>query len=306
MRDLPLTASETDRDAPARSDPDLLPRLLADPGTRVVELRGGSASLRTEGGLLRRSPEPDDGEALLLYLGRHEGQPHVAVCHPDPPRPPSDREARLEAVPFAGLREVATNLPPAEASLFATALGLANWHVRHPYCPRCGTATEIIESGWVRRCPEDGSEHYPRTDPAVIMAVTDAEDRLLLARNIGWPEGRFSVLAGFVEPGETIEAAVAREVVEETSVVVTDVEFAGDQPWPFPASLMLGCTARATTTDLVCQPDEIAEARWFTREEFRAHVTGGRLRAAGRISIAGRLIEGWLGERFDDVGGARP
>ena len=106
--------------------------------------------------------------------------------------------------------EVAVQLPPTEAALFATALGLANWHVRHPRCPRCGTATEVVQSGWVRRCSQDGSEHYPRTDPAVIMAVTDGHDRLLLARNVGWPEGRFSVLAGFLEPGETIAGAVAR------------------------------------------------------------------------------------------------
>ncbi|WP_435202980.1 NAD(+) diphosphatase [Janibacter sp. GS2] len=302
MSDLPMTASDTDRDAASRSDPDLLPRLLADPRTRVIELQGGRALLRPDGALLRRSPEPSDADSILLYLGRHEGVAHVAACRPDPPRSPSDREEALDAAPFAGLREVATDLPAEEASLFATALALANWHARHGYCPRCGTATDIVQAGWTRRCPRDGSEHYPRTDPAVIMAVTDAEDRLLLARNIGWPEGRFSVLAGFVEPGETIEAAVAREVFEEVAVVVGEVDFVADQPWPFPASLMLGCTARATTTDLVCQPDEIAEARWFTREDFRAEVRQGGLRAAGRLSIAARLIEGWLGRPLDDLG----
>ena len=128
-------------------------------------------------------------------------------------------------------------------------------------------------------------------------------DRLLLARNIGWPEGRFSVLAGFLEPGETIAGAVAREVSEETGVAVTDVRFVADQPWPFPASLMLGCTARATTTELTCQPDEIAEARWFTREDFRRELLDGYVRAAGRLSISGRLIEGWLGQRLDEVSG---
>lgn len=302
MSDLPMTASAIDRDAPRRSDPDLLPRLLEDPATRVVELRGGSASLRPDGGLARRAPEVADADALLLYLGRQEGVAHVAACWPDPPRPPSDREEGLDAAPFADLRTVAGALPADEVALFATALGLGNWHVRHPYCPRCGTATEIVQAGWVRRCPEDGSEHYPRTDPAVIVAVTDAEDRLLLGRNVGWPEGRFSVLAGFVEPGETVAAAVAREVFEETAVEVTDVRYVADQPWPFPASLMLGCTARATTTDLVCQPDEIAEARWFTREDFRAELHEGYLRSAGRLSIAARLIEGWLGQRLDDLG----
>lgn len=299
MRDLPMTASAIDRDAPARSDPGLLPRLLDDPATRVIDLRGDRAPRRPGGGLARRAPEPEDADALLLYLGRHEGRAHVAACRPDLPRPPSDREEDLDSAPFARLRDVASDLPADDVALFATALGLANWHVRHPCCPRCGTATEIVQAGWVRHCPEDGSEHYPRTDPAVIMAVTDEEDRLLMARNVGWPEGRFSVLAGFVEPGETIAAAVAREVFEEASVHVVDVRFVADQPWPFPGSLMLGCTARATTTDLACQPDEIAEARWFTREEFRAELHEGFVRPAARLSIAARLIEGWLGQRLD-------
>lgn len=296
-----MTASDIDRDGPARSAPDLLDRLLADPATRVMELRGGQAMLRPDGSLQWRSPQPADTDELCVYLGRHEGTALVAACHLDEPGPPRDREDKLDSAPFAGLREVATDLAPQEAALFATALGLSNWHARHRYCSRCGGATDVVQAGWVRRCPRDGSEHYPRTDPAVIVAVTDADDRLLLGRNIGWPEGRFSVLAGFVEPGETIAAAVAREVFEETSVVVADVEFVADQPWPFPASLMLGCTARAMTTDLVPQPGEIAEARWFTREEFRAQVASGQVKAAGRLSIAARLVEGWLGERLDSL-----
>ncbi|WP_338750853.1 NAD(+) diphosphatase [Janibacter alittae] len=302
LRDLPMTTSDIDRDAPSRSDPDLLATLLADPATRVVELRGGRASQRLDGALLRRPPEPADADSLLLYLGRLDGVAHLAACHPETPGPPVDREERLDAAPFVGLREVATELSADDASLFAAALGLSNWHARHRYCPRCGAATQIVMGGWVRRCPHDGSEHYPRTDPAVIVAVTDEQDRLLLGRNVGWPEGRFSVLAGFVEPGETIAAAVAREVFEETAVEVTDIEFVADQPWPFPASLMLGCRARATTTDVTCQPDEIAEARWFTREEFRTEVADGRVKAAGRLSIAARLVEGWLGRRLDDLG----
>ena len=302
LRDLPMTASDTDRDGPARSDPGLLDRLIADPTTRVIELRGGSAPLRLEGGLSRRPPGPADAHSLLLYLGRQDGESLVAACYPEEPGPPKDREERLDEAPFVSLRQVAADLAPEEAAHFATALGLSNWHARHRFCPRCGAETEVVQAGWMRRCPRDGSEHYPRTDPAVIVAVTDAEDRLLLGRNVGWPEGRFSVLAGFVEPGETIEAAVVREVHEETAVVVTDVEFVADQPWPFPASLMLGCTARATTTEIICQPDEIAEARWFTREEFRAEVAAGRVKAAGRLSIAARLVESWLGERLDRLG----
>lgn len=302
MLDLPMTAPAIDRDGPARAQPDKIETLLADPATRVIEMHGDRAPLRPDRSLVLRSPLPEDADTLLLYLGRHDGVAHVAACRPRPPADSVPREEGLDSAPFASLRDVAADLPQAQASLFATALGLANWHVRHPRCPRCGERTEVVQSGWVRRCPQDGSEHYPRTDPAVIMAVTDGRDRLLLARNIGWPEGRFSVLAGFLEPGETIAGAVIREVGEEVGVEVTDVRFVADQPWPFPASLMLGCTARATTTDLTCQPDEIAEARWFTREEFRAELLEGYLRAAGRLSISSRLIEGWLGRRLDRLG----
>lgn len=302
MHDLPMTAPAIDRDGPQRDAPGWLETLLADPATRVLELLGDRSPLRPDRSLALRSPTPDDADTLLLYLGRHEGIAHVAACRPFPPKGGPSREERLDSAPFASLREVAAELPQAHAALFATALGLANWHVRHPRCPRCGEPTDVVSSGWVRRCPHDGSEHYPRTDPAVIMAVTDDEDRLLLARNIGWPEGRFSVLAGFVEPGETIAGAVVREVGEEVGVSVRDVRFVADQPWPFPASLMLGCTARATSTELTCQPDEIAEARWFTREEFRRELGAGYARAAGRLSISARLIEGWLGQRVDELG----
>lgn len=302
MHDLPMTAPVSDRDGPARAEDGKLEALLADPATRVMEVHGDSSPLRADRSLALRAPNAADKDTLLLYLGRHQGVAHLAACRPDRPQEYVPREERLDSAPFANLREVAGELPAWQAALFATALGLANWHVRNPRCPRCGQRTEVTQSGWVRRCPNDGSEHYPRTDPAVIMAVTDEQDRLLLARNIGWPEGRFSVLAGFVEPGETIAGAVTREVWEEVGVDVRDVTFVADQPWPFPASLMLGCTARATTTDLTCQPGEIAEARWFTRQEFLDELREGYVRAAGRLSISARLIEGWLGQRLDDLG----
>jgi NAD+ diphosphatase len=157
------------------------------------------------------------------------------------------------------------------------------------------------QGGWLRRCPADRSEHYPRTDPAVIMSVVDDRDRLLLARGPQWAERRYSVLAGFVEPGETLEAAVAREVFEEVGVRVADVRFLGNQPWPFPSSLMLGFTARALTTDLVLQEDEIAEARWVTREELLAEVAEGSTGVANRISIARSLIEHWLGQEIHSL-----
>jgi NAD+ diphosphatase len=141
----------------------------------------------------------------------------------------------------------------------------------------------------------DGSEHYPRTDPAVIMAVVDADDRLLLGRQASWPQGRFSTLAGFVEPGESLESAVRREVAEEVGLTVGAVRYLGSQPWPFPSSLMLGFTARAETTDVVRHDGEIAEARWYTRPEMLADIRSGALHVAPSISISRRLIEHWYG-----------
>ena len=148
-------------------------------------------------------------------------------------------------------------------------------------------------------CPNDESEHYPRTDPAVIMSVIDNQDRLLLARGVGFAAQGMSVLAGFVEPGESLSSAVAREVHEEVGVTVSDVAYLGDQPWPFPSSLMIGFTARAVTTDLTLQKSEIEAARWFDRDEFTRAVADGSLRISSRISIARRLIEHWYGGEID-------
>jgi NAD+ diphosphatase len=142
---------------------------------------------------------------------------------------------------------------------------------------------------------EDGSEHYPRTDPAVIMAVVDADDRLLLGRQASWPEGRFSTLAGFVEPGESLESAVRREVAEEVGIAVGAVRYLGSQPWPFPSSLMLGFTARAESTTVVRGDGEIAEARWYTRPELLADIRSGHFHVGPSISISRRLIEHWYG-----------
>src|SRR5690606_16065858 len=147
----------------------------------------------------------------------------------------------------------------------AQAVALANWHATHGYCARCGAATVATQAGYVRRCPEEGSEHYPRTDPVVIMLVVDENDRALLGRNSAWPPGRFSTLAGFVEPGETLEQAVVREVHEETHVRVHACRYVGSQPWPFPASLMLGYFARARGVEPMPDGGEITEARWYSR-----------------------------------------
>jgi len=206
-----------------------------------------------------------------------------------------DLETRDEEAGWRTLRQVGADLDDLGASAFATTLALANWHRTHGHCPRCGTPTEPVLAGWIRRCPADGSDHYPRTDMAVIMAVVDADDRLLLARGKGFRGNGMSVLAGFVEPGETLAAAVAREVLEEVGVEVTDVTYLGDQPWPFPSSLMLGFTSRAVGTSLRLQADEIEAARWFSRDELTAAVADGSVVVSGRLSISRRIIEHWFG-----------
>jgi NAD+ diphosphatase len=151
-------------------------------------------------------------------------------------------------------------------------------------------------------CTQEGSEHYPRTDPAVIMSVIDADDRLLLGHGAGWEQGRFSTLAGFVEPGESLEAAVRREVGEEVGVVIGDVIYRGSQPWPFPASIMLGFRAYATSTEIDVDGSEVDEARWFSRAGLDDAIAAGEVRLSPSISIARRLIEDWYGGPIDSPG----
>jgi NAD+ diphosphatase len=299
------------RHAELRAEPDLLDRLLADPTTRVLEVYGDKAPVvlpspdeaaaGASPALDLRAPVEADAAALVLFLGKDgDGTAYLAVA-----RPAAQEEgARPDAAPderLRGLRQVGADLSDRDATVFATALALANWHATHGHCPRCGAPTGPIQAGWLRRCPEDASEHYPRTDVAVIVSVVDDQDRLLLARGAGWGEGRFSVLAGFLEPGESLAAAVAREVHEEVGLQVHDVEYLGDQPWPFPNSLMVGFTARATGGELRLQESEIAEARWFTREEYREILAAGEVSPSTRLSIARRLIERWLGHDLAQV-----
>lgn len=201
-------------------------------------------------------------------------------------------------VAWVGLRDIALRLPDEQRSVLAEFLALANWHRTHLHCPRCGVGTVVAGLGWWRTCPADGSEHYPRTDPAVIALLLDDEDNALLGRQTRWPEGAFSTLAGFVEPGESAEAAVAREIGEEVRLPVTSARYVASQPWPFPASLMLGFHATVTGIRPVPQPDgvEIAEARWVDRGELAQLCQAHTVRLPGRLSIAYHLIQLWYGQ----------
>lgn len=205
-----------------------------------------------------------------------------------------------EAAEWAAFRDVAAQLDALHTSLFVEASAIANWHGTHTHCPRCGARTVVEAGGWVRRCPEDGSEHYPRTDPAIIVTVVGADGRLLLGGGGPVDAKNYSTLAGFVEPGESLEQAVVREIFEEVGVRVTACQYLGSQPWPFPASLMLGFTA--LTSDVEPRPDgvEVTRARWFNRAELQDAVLQGDVVISSRLSISRSLIEHWYGGVIED------
>lgn len=196
------------------------------------------------------------------------------------------------------LREIGAQLTGEDVGLLTPLVALANWHASYGHSPRSGRVTEIRDGGWSRRDPVDGSEFFPRTDPAVIVAVistdNDGVERILLAHNSLWDNNRYSVLAGFVEAGESVEAAVAREIFEEVGVEILDQHYAGSQPWPFPRSLMLGFYARAEYCPVQVDGDEIVDARWFTRAELEAGIDSGELLVPSEVSIARSLMDGWL------------
>ncbi len=201
---------------------------------------------------------------------------------------------------FAELRGLMTGLSAREAELAVTAKALVQWHKSHGFCSTCGARSDMAQAGWQRLCPACGAQHFPRTDPVVIMLVTRGNS-VLLGRSPGWPEGMFSLLAGFVEPGETIEAAVRREVQEETGVLCGPVGYLASQPWPFPASLMIGTRTEATTSEIRVDPEELDAALWVSREEL-VQVFAGRhpaIRPSRKGAIANFILRNWLADRLD-------
>jgi NAD+ diphosphatase len=291
-----LSGAAYDRVSHRRNDPAWLES--AWPQARVVVLSAEGTTPVVRGSdvvrLELRQPSSMAPGPPRRFLGVVDEVPYFAVTVP------------AEADDWAGLREVGASTDDVQAGLLTTAVALEQWHSRHQRCPLCGTATDETQAGWTRTCPRDGSQHFPRTDPAVIMLVHDGADRCLLGRGITWAPGRFSTLAGFVEPGESLEAAVAREVFEEVGITVDAVSYVASQPWPFPSSLMLGFTARVAGHPPL-QPDrvEVAEAGWFTREQVRQAAawtdsgatphTDAVLRGVSPpLSISRYLIDRWL------------
>ncbi|WP_119697240.1 NAD(+) diphosphatase [Microbacterium halotolerans] len=303
----PAPAGIVDRAAEEREQGDLLEKALADPRTRVLLIHGDSAPRATDGlGWL----SPDDVAELVgspvdwAFLGRDdEGSAVLLAAARGRERPIPDLGDG-----WASLRETATSLPAPIADLFTVAVSLGRF-LGERFCSRCGTQSPLATSGWSRSCPECGAEHFPRTDPAVIVATESRDgERLLLGANAVWKGRMYSCFAGFVEAGESLETAVHRELLEEAGVRLKDVRYVASQPWPYPRSLMLGYRATAAAEHEV-RPDgtEIIDVRWFTRDEIRSGLAGrADFGLPGPVSIAHRLIAEWAqeGRATDEVGGA--
>lgn len=295
---LALARGTLDRVAEHRRDEAWVTAAWSDPRSRIFAIDKGQVLVRVQDLpelVFIPADQAPDGDRYLLGVDE-EGVAHFAVVADLPV---------IEGAERADLRRVGALLSDRDSGLFTHAVALLNWHSTHGFCPRCGSATEIVAAGHVRACPKDGSEHFPRLDPAVIMLITDPDDRILLARGPQWPETMRSVLAGFVEPGESLEQAVAREVREEVGLVIRDIRYVGSQPWPLPQSLMLGFFAQADAgQDLVPDPEEIRDATWYTREELRAAVFAGEIMAPGTLSIASRMISYWFGSEISQIRGS--
>jgi NAD+ diphosphatase len=267
-----------DRADALRATPERIAELAASAEARELAWRDGIPAM-DERGRLQWQPLTD----APLFLGLDGGAPRFSRLA-DP------------ATQAFSVMPLLTQLDEADAPLFAAAMSLARWHQRHRFCANCGQLSEIIRGGWSRACPHCSAEHFPRVDPVVIMLV-EHEGRLLLGRQPHYPPDRYSALAGFVEVGESIEAAVVREIAEEAGIEVREVRYVASQPWPFPSSLMIGCFARALSAELVIDTTELEDGRWFTREEVLSALAGddhASFQPPPPTAIARTLLHHWL------------
>ena len=312
--------SALQRSAELRNQPEQIAALWQSPGSRVVPMWRGRpliagdardqlALLPTGHALLAAIPVPPP-----VFLGMEDGAARFAVdlsgWDPDiadagaavpfidqseqgHPTLPDDHR-------FADLRAVMARLSPRHAELAATAKAVQVWHDSHGFCAKCGERSDLVMAGWQRSCPACGTQHFPRTDPVVIMLITRG-NKVLIGRNAAWPQGMYSLLAGFVEPGETIEAAVRREVMEEAGVRVGAVSYLASQPWPFPASLMLGCRGEALSETVTIDPAELEAAFWISREEMMGVMAGDHavIKPSRPGAIAHFLIANWLADTLE-------
>lgn len=301
---LPLARSAMDRDYISRKLDDLYGKLDADSNTRVLPIYDGKVLLvasptetKPELRLFESTQIPT--ETYVAYLGKAlggfelaEGSAVILAVIDD------EVAAALEPNPdnWHVLRRTGAGLSDLGVGLYSQALALANWHENHQHCPRCGAVTEITQAGWVRYCQLDELELYPRTDPAIIVSVIDHQDRILLGSQGIWEDNRWSILAGFVEPGESLEAAVVREMFEESGLPVVNPIYVGSQAWPFPYSLMVGFTAKLApqaSGQLIPDGEEIEKLRWFSREDIAREA--GSLLLPSRATISRAIIEHWFG-----------
>ncbi|HRV69465.1 MAG TPA: NAD(+) diphosphatase [Marmoricola sp.] len=272
-----------DRVAHRRIDEDWIAARWAEPQTRVLVVSGGR--LKTSDAGLEWLPADRAPAGVKVLLGERDGAVRFAVI------------TESDGPGWRSLRGLAALIDGEDGVFAVHAVGIAEWLARTKHCSGCGGRLLIEQAGHLARCAGCGSEQFPRTDPAVIMIVVDGE-RCLLGRHPSWPAGRFSTLAGFVEPGESLESAVRREVREESGITVGRVDYFGSQPWPMPASLMVGFVAHAESSQIVVDGQEIEDARWFTRTEMLAKAQSGELVLPGGISISRSLIEHWYGAQL--------
>ena len=271
---------DLDRCESKRLDADWIAASWVDPSALLLSVDvSGRVGVGADLAITERRPDGEHDPQRHHLLGLSAGRP-VFV-----------ESAEVES--GAGLRELLPVLGDADRELVVAAVALVQWHRTSPHCGLCGALTLVTAGGMVRHCPSCGRDRFPRSDPAIIVAVLDADDRLLLGHQAVWPAGRMSVLAGFVSAGESLEQAVHREVGEETGLRLSAVRYVGSQPWPFPRSLMLGFVARAVGTDIQVDGVEIESARWFTRGELTAAVDAGDLGLPSEASIAHQLIVDW-------------
>lgn len=308
--------SGLDRAAEVRSDPNALAAAQSDPSARTVLIWRGKPLL--DGYTLARLPMDhpvlSQTRPNRIFLGREDGAPRFAADLSDW-TPPNIEELKLDGFfdtstqlhpdlsdhqMFCELRAVMTRLSPRDAELAATTKAVFGWHDSHGFCAKCGTKSAPSKGGWQRDCPACNTSHFPRTDPVVIMLITHG-NRVLMGRSPGWPEGMYSLLAGFVEPGETLEAAVRREVFEEAGIKVGEVGYLSSQPWPFPSSLMFGCRGEALDDTITIDPVEIEDAMWVSREEMMEASAGRHptLKPARKGAIAHFIIQHWLADTLD-------
>ncbi|WP_299354955.1 NAD(+) diphosphatase [uncultured Shimia sp.] len=311
--------SEFDRAAEIRGDAEALSEARDNPATRTILLWRGKPLVTAENrdALARLDmthPVLSMAKSAPIYLGK-DRLGHV-FAHDISSWKPAELDASAmgsfldqteqrhpltgDAYVFAELRAIMTLLDERDAELASTAKAILGWHRSHRYCAICGHESHIAMAGWQRDCPSCGGHHFPRTDPVVIMLITRGNN-VLMGRSPGWPEGMYSLLAGFVEPGETLEAAVRREVMEEAGIRVGPVDYLASQPWAFPSSLMFGCRGTALTEDIILDPVELDDALWVTREEMMQAFSGTHpiLKPARKGAIAHFILRNWLADRLD-------